>query len=591
MTNEENKRRSTDANVNYIKSNICDRTGNESYVFISYKSDDWETVLHDVVYRLVKDYGLNVYFDGSFDSHNSLWINQFPENMGDYKCKGVIAFFDDKYATSYATLMELLYSQTKKAAMGKANPNGLPIVPIDLAKLTNITGEQGQKDTGLGVDTYEDGSVNVNAASEMDLFSKSFRELVQRHILDDAQYIWEPKERLNAMTCSQIVREIKAFKRINENYYSPDMSLDGIVGSIKNACGAEVFNQNKKQEVKIQFISGNRHWSENIKKGDCISQPDPGENDGYDFKGWFSSITGSEWDFNNPVEMDMEITARWEEAILQPNSDGYVYSIFGKEYTAGSREQGKLMYDAFDALIKRYPDSAERLTQRTSISRAEDVKDPGTKDANPPYFRGYKSFSVNGNEYLVGTSYGFNAKIAEIKGMFNICGVDASEFILNGSPLVGGGKKSGGRQLSSGVGDADSGFKYTLWGIPHTANKMSDMMHDVFDLIAQKYPGKVPDMADDESITSVARKDDVDNGKLLPNKMNYFKAKKEHSVDGILYYVSTRYNREQGVGQLEKMLVLCEGNSEGFKITVAPDKNAHSVSKSGKKGIGELFNE
>lgn len=245
MTAEENKRRSLDANVNYIKENICDRTGDKSYVFISYKSDDWETVLHDCVYRLVKDYGLNIYFDGSFDSHNSLWINQFPENMSDYKCKGVIAFFDDKYATSYATLMELLYSQTKKAAAGKKDPDGLPVVPVDLAKLTNITGEQGQRDTGLGVGTYDDGSVNVNAESELNLFSKSFTELVNRGILKDAQYLWEPGDRLNAMTCSQIVRELKAYKKVNENHYSTGMPLDGIVGSIKNAFGPDVFSEIK----------------------------------------------------------------------------------------------------------------------------------------------------------------------------------------------------------------------------------------------------------------------------------------------------------------------------------------------------------
>ena len=91
MTPQENERRSLDPHVDYIKELICDRDGNQSYVFISYKSDDWEVVLHEIVYKLVKDYGLNVYFDGSFDSHNALWVNQFPDNMRDYKCKGVPA--------------------------------------------------------------------------------------------------------------------------------------------------------------------------------------------------------------------------------------------------------------------------------------------------------------------------------------------------------------------------------------------------------------------------------------------------------------------------------------------------------------------
>ncbi len=78
MTEEENKKRSVDPKVNFIKRHICDHDGEKSYVFISYKSDDWRVVLTDIVYRLVTEYGLNIYFDGSFDMHNALWVEQFP---------------------------------------------------------------------------------------------------------------------------------------------------------------------------------------------------------------------------------------------------------------------------------------------------------------------------------------------------------------------------------------------------------------------------------------------------------------------------------------------------------------------------------
>lgn len=552
MTPEENKRRSSDHNVNYIKNHICDRDGEKPYVFISYKSDDWEVVLHEIVYKLVKDYGLNVYFDGSFDSHNSLWIEQFPVNMSDYKCKGVIAFFDDKYATSYATLMELLYSQTKKAAMGKADPDGLPIVSIDLARLTDITGASGQKDTGLGVHTYEDGSVNVNATSELTLFTRSFKELVKREILKEAEFIWDDGDRLNAITCSQIVRELKAYKKINEKYYNEDMSLDGIVDSIKDAFGAEVFSQviSSDEPEKDQYESNEKKCTESIS----------------------------------------EVVPITESAIDKQKD--YKYIIFGKEYTAGKGEQGKLMFDAFEALIEHYPGCEEKLTQKTSVAKAENVKNPNTSEAYPTYFKGCKAFEINGQTYLVGTSYGFKAKIAEIKGMFKICGADMSEFILNGEPLgvKGFGNPSGNGHEGNGMAAANV-FEYELWNIPYIANSLADMMHDVFDLIAEKFPDRIPDMADNDSITSVARKDDVKNENLPPSKLNYFKIKREHLVSGITYYVSASYNQKQGVGQLKKMLVLCEGNSDGFKITKAPEKSVHSSGKSEKKGIGELFDE
>lgn len=269
--------------------------------------------------------------------------------------------------------------------------------------------------------------------------------------------------------------------------------------------------------------------------------------------------------------------------------EGYSYTIFGKEYQAGKREQGKLMYDAYSALVGKYPEKAEELTARTSIARVESVTNANTQDAKPPYFRTCQKFTVANGEYYVGTSYGFEAKIAEIKGMFKICGEDASEFILNGEPLVG--KTHVTVKTYDNCNDREEGntdcFEYKLWNNTYTANKLSDMMHNVFDMIAQKYPEKIDGIAHDESITSVALKIDVDGGRLPVNKLNYFMAKKEHEVDGVIYYVSTRYNREQGIVQLERMISYCEGTSDSFQIVSAPDKSTHS--SNGKKGIGELL--
>ena len=56
-----------------------------------------------------------------------------------------------------------------------------------------------------------------------------------------------------------------------------------------------------------------------------------------------------------------------------------------------------------------------------------------------------------------------------------------------------------------------------------------------------------------------------------------------------VYYVGTSYNRTQGIGQLERMLKICEGSAEGFKITSSPERISHSGGKTGKKGIGELL--
>ena len=98
LTNEQEKAREEDANVRYLSQNICNKDGDKDFVFISYKSDDWEIVLKEIVYKLVKEYGLNIYFDGDFKDNNPHWTTQFPDNMESDKCKGVLVFLDDKYA-------------------------------------------------------------------------------------------------------------------------------------------------------------------------------------------------------------------------------------------------------------------------------------------------------------------------------------------------------------------------------------------------------------------------------------------------------------------------------------------------------------
>lgn len=55
--------------------------------------------------KLVKEYGLRVYFDKSFNDNNNVWTSQFMENMRSPYCKAVVAFVDNQYYLSYATLL------------------------------------------------------------------------------------------------------------------------------------------------------------------------------------------------------------------------------------------------------------------------------------------------------------------------------------------------------------------------------------------------------------------------------------------------------------------------------------------------------
>lgn len=232
LSKEEIQRRANDEHVRYIKKHLCDKERDKPFVFISYKSDDWEIVLHDIVYQLVHEYGLNVYFDGSFDSHVESWTDQFIDNMERYNCKGVLAFVDNKYSTSYATLLELMYSQTGRVGRKKVIP-----IYIGEDKRITITGAEGDEDTGLG---------DIYAENEKKLFVETFNELKKskKHkILKDSKFLFKDDRPLTKRICSEIVEDILKHLNTHDKFYRGSNSdLESICDTIRNTFGNEVFS-------------------------------------------------------------------------------------------------------------------------------------------------------------------------------------------------------------------------------------------------------------------------------------------------------------------------------------------------------------
>ena len=100
------------------------------YIFISYKSDDWRDALEDIAYTLHRKYGIRVYYDKSFESSNQNWTEIMKKNIESDMCVAVIVCLTSKYLASYATLLEVLTSQTKEASELDYRSMVKPIVPI-----------------------------------------------------------------------------------------------------------------------------------------------------------------------------------------------------------------------------------------------------------------------------------------------------------------------------------------------------------------------------------------------------------------------------------------------------------------------------
>lgn len=421
MTKEQKTARKQSAesgHIRWIKDN-CLRTkdGCDDYVFISYKSDDYEQVLDDIVYNVCKRYGLRVYFDTAFDEESDSWINQFYKNMCSKKCRAMIAFIDDSYFSSYATLIEMMARKTRKAG-GDMKPDSLFFIPINIGDVTEIYNEQ---NTGLGTERFADKRINNQAKPELTLFNRLFTELADsdrqlRYIYTrEGDYELYGEKTEDALEYGEMYLNVTECRELMKLVCPKDNGNDGgnkgfvevIHDKLVNKGITSVFGETADKPPVTEPVKPGKDSEKEEKPG---KDPDQGE-----------KPRGEEPDQRN-------------KPLGEKEPEGYVYMIAGKEYCADKREQGKIMYDAFAALTEKYPDKAEILTKRTSVAKVEDVVLPNTRDAKPSYFRICKKFTVKGQDYFVGISYGLEQKKGEVRGMLKLCGEDPASFIMIKEP-------------------------------------------------------------------------------------------------------------------------------------------------------------
>lgn len=92
--------------------NITECSQKKPYAFISYASDNWETVFKTAVVPMQQKYGLCVYADKAFDKVNDKWIVPMLRNIRGSDL--MIAFVSQSYIESYACFLELLTAVNNK---------------------------------------------------------------------------------------------------------------------------------------------------------------------------------------------------------------------------------------------------------------------------------------------------------------------------------------------------------------------------------------------------------------------------------------------------------------------------------------------
>lgn len=529
MTDEERLRRNSDPIVNELKKKISNCNSDNSYVFISYKSDDWETVLTKIVYKLVTEFHLNIYYDGSFDLHNDSWIDQFPENMDSYKCRGVLAFLDDAYAASYATLMELMHSQTFNASLSDSDcETGLPIIPVNLGDLTNIGGALGDEDTGLG-----SGSSNLNADAERELFENDYQEVSSYPSTKQGFKIYKSGKRFQKKHCSKMVRELLASKGYNTNMYSDNKEFyENLVATIKNTCGESVFGKAPDADQTIDAtISGDIDGTAGTKGVTVNETPDTTEA-GHD------AVTAS--DVSRPA------------GAIKASDKEISYILYGKEYT---HNQANMMLNVFDKVLKRHPDAVDMLLEDPDDSRircvsAVNYELPENKSLiKTSYFKAGAYLEI-GRGIFVGTALNFSDKLRQISTLLTFCGEDFS--VLQSEQIA---LPENVKVKSSARGEEH----YSVYGRQYSGNQ-TQMMTDVLRFIVEKHFDKREELAGLLCI------------KLAPLEslrlagISYFRPGEEFTYQGVVYSVGASFSRTEKLKQIAKAISICGEDIGQFEI-------------------------
>ncbi|MCI9360503.1 MAG: hypothetical protein HFG65_05975 [Hungatella sp.] len=668
MTDEQKRARKKSAesgNISWIKKN-CLRTKDDEddYVFISYKSDDYKEVLDDIVYQVCQKYGLRVYFDTAFDEDSKSWIEQYYDNMISTRCKAMIAFIDDAYYSSYATLLEMMSRKTA-AAGGDYEFDSLFFLPINLGAIHDIIKDD---NTGLGTERFSNGRINTNAELELRKFNEIFSEIADvDQFLRKSLYKREHdkelykektnnqpaygKKYLTITQCRKIMGRV--IPRSNDNDGTNKDFVEVIHDKLVNAGIKSVF----------QYPDGRLEAEPDSKpdiKPDSESDVKP---DGKDNRTGTKDDKGGTEKPVPPAKTGTG-TISLKDFLKKYDNNTFKKSTYTKFRLAGAAGYEKYGTEYFNSAFDLAWAFVMGLIEERGQAYIDSVnaRHPGLKN---PVFLSQEEYENHSDQKKykqvdaknVSTCYMYRhyGQYQWIDGVLKPrlveFGLPMSEFYFQyvvGSEETGSGEETNsgnetactdayGEDIgASGTGQADTDggttstagdpdiiadpditedpvitdgsdgpdiieapdgsdqYVYTLWGEPRQAYKLSELMHDVFDVIAGRYPGMVNAMADDGSITAVARKEDVDEKRLPINKINYFKTKKEHTVQGCPYYVSTRYNRDQGIGQLKKMLTKCEGNDRAFVIKAMPGIKPHGGNSQagglgGKKGIGEFL--
>lgn len=517
-----------------IKNMKCDM--NKPFAFISYSHDEYDSQIVMNVFKKLMERGHNLWIDiANMPADEHTWKKAAIDALTNKNCK--FAFF----------------FRSESSMIKKTIENELETIKI-LDHIKSI----------VVVDIWHED--NIDAGSY-------YKKVMNSGMSENINVCYS--------ICGYVSPECKAIRLardagndISKLIEEMEEELKNIENTVTNSNGVNIaenaINNNEKKETSKKYIDEEFNESDDINEDENLNRKE--ETIEIVSDGSVMHIKGKNGIYDAFYRKDND-----KYTILRGSRIRYSESYTPKKVWEQNKKNitadGYLLCDIGDLVIS----AAAKLIEGMSTNGKE-------LDAPERIMGENETYSVTFD--LSKTMEETDGKMINPKEKSEFCGEDSSVFKLMGYEQ----KKDNAKTQS--VVEQNTGFEYTLWGDFHTSGKMVDMLNDIFDLIAEKYPEKIKDIAENDKITAVARKTDLDEKTANISKIKQFSnyKGKEHSVEGEVYCVNAGYNRDGCIKQIERMLIVCGGNSNDFKITKAPHKSTHSASKSGKKDIGEILN-
>lgn len=421
----------------YLEENlqITDCSQETPYVFISYASDNWETVFKTVVVPFQKQYGLCVYADKAFDEVNDKWMIPMRRNISGADV--IIVFVSQSYIESYACFLELL----------TAVNNNKQIVFVSLGEKLHRgkTGDVPNVEPSAKRDIINQGE---NVATNTNNTSSDLMRAMKTAYANI--YLFLEQDKLSKYDISDAFINFFRDASINEKSIN---DLGKVRKTIEDV-SKEVFDKSLIEAGYIQH------------SGTAPHPPAPAQ-----------------------TESSKEDAANEKTKTRAATSTGDItYTIYGKEYTDN---QANMMLNVFNKVLKQHPDAVDKILADPEkplirCASAVNYELPENKTASmPSRYNSGRYFNIEGRGIFIGTGLNYPEKLRNISQLLTLCKEDFS--ILQSEQI----ELPDNVKTKASSGGAES---YSIYGKEYSGNQ-TQMMVDALKFLIEKHFDKREELA------------------------------------------------------------------------------------------------